>query len=104
MGATETGYEAAYIRSYESDRIAPDVDTPDFILAADEKRTAIPQALSAQKSAVDEQQQSSDAACGVAKDATVPLLKWPKALKCRWENLRKITPKDVVKISYKNAQ
>lgn len=42
--------------------------------------------------------------CGISKDATVPLLKWPKALACWMQSLKDMTLKDVVKISFKNAQ
>lgn len=58
----------------------------------------------ANKHPVDKQQEMQDAACGVHADGTVPLLKRPKAVTCRWKNLKKTTLKDVVKISYKNAQ
>ena len=42
--------------------------------------------------------------CGIEKNATVPLLKWPKALSCRMDNLKQTALSDVVKINFKNAQ
>lgn len=42
--------------------------------------------------------------CGIAKDATVPLLKWPKALSCWMQGLKETTVSDVIKINFKNAQ
>jgi hypothetical protein len=101
LGVSQTGYEAAYIRSYDEDTLAPSSTLPGLIQAADAQKTSIQKKTTLPQSVIDAQQISSDAACGVASDATVPLLKRPKALKCR---IKTFTLKDAVKISYKNAQ
>lgn len=104
IGKSANGYEAGYIRSYDGDSITSSIEVPTSIQKADTAKSSPAQKTAAVTSAVNRSQQANDATCGVAQDATVPLLKWPKALKCWYEQLKKITAGDVVKISFKNAQ
>lgn len=98
-----TWYEAWYIRANWSNTITAKT-TPSLIENADNKRQTTKAATNELTTNSDKQEATIDDACGVGWDGTVPLLKWPKALTCRWKNLRKVSLKDAVKISYKNAQ
>ena len=98
-----TWYEAWYIRANWANAIVSKT-IPSIIENADNKRQVAKSATNELTRNSDKLQATVDQACGVSGDWTVPLLKWPKALTCRWKNLRKVSLKDAVKISYKNAQ
>lgn len=42
--------------------------------------------------------------CNVSNNGTVPLLKWPMALICWMQELRRLSLKDIVQINFNNAQ
>jgi hypothetical protein len=108
ISVTTGWYEAAYIRSDGSDTFSTTSTNalPAIIQAADTKRNdsiankTIAPALNMSQ----QQQQMTNDACGIAGDGTVPILKRPKALSCRWKWLKKLTAKGAINISYKNAR
>ena len=84
-GYEPKGYELVYINSDGND-ILKNTSAPDIInniqqqkLASAATTTSSANAANAGLEMVEAQKNEK---CGIAKDATVPLLKWPKALSC----------------------
>jgi hypothetical protein len=103
ISVNTTWYEAWYIRSNWSDNITNNT-VPWLIQEADARIQSNRSSTNLSNTNSDILQNNIDQTCWVSADWSVPLLKWPKALTCRWKNLRATSLKDAVKISYKNAQ
>lgn len=99
-------YEVAYIRSDWADSVVQNSTIPGEIqsIIAQKDQTKLAQKTASTWSDVETQKQTIDASCNVWSDWTVPLLQRWGALKCWWNELKKLTVKGMIKISYDNAE
>lgn len=106
-GYEPKGYELVYINSDGND-ILKNNTTPAIVESITQKKITATSSTSASTSAANAGLEMVETAknekCGIEKNATVPLLKWPSALSCRMKSLREMSVSDVVKINFKNAQ
>ncbi|MBP6910647.1 hypothetical protein KBC03_03525 [Patescibacteria group bacterium] len=105
-GYEPEGYELAYINSDGND-IIKTTSIPSIVDNITQKKISTARAVSssdAMNAALDVVDTDKKDKCGIEKNATVPLLKWPSALVCRMKSLKEMSLKDVVKINFKNAQ